>query len=117
MAACDREDPVECEEDEEEEEEDEGPPLHELALQGVLDDNLHGLAVLSGSGLDVAAWTDALQMNLLHWAACNGSAKAARFLLSKAPALVADKNSWGEQPVDIAKRKGHDEVAALLSQA
>eukprot|EP00906_Rhabdomonas_costata_P021328 RCo030977 len=56
---------------------------------------------------------DQFGMTLLHWASCNGRPSAVKVLL-KYGALHDAKNSWGETPAVLAKRKGHTEVLDLL---
>ena len=58
----------------------------------------------------MANWTG---FTPLHHAAENGSLEAARALL----ALGADRtllNGVGQRPVDVARERGHPDVAALL---
>jgi ankyrin repeat protein len=58
---------------------------------------------------------DAMKYTPLMWAANCGSAKMVRTLLSFG-ALTDLKNDDGETAVDIAKRRGYDDIAAVIDK-
>ncbi|KAJ9469510.1 hypothetical protein DIPPA_25005 [Diplonema papillatum] len=109
-------------EEEEEDEEDEGDAeterqFHSLAVQCVWDDNALHLRLLISSGLDVGAWRDEYGMTLLHWAACNGSAKCAALVYNASPDLLTLQNTWGETALQLAQRKQHGVLVSMLEKA
>lgn len=91
-------------------------PLH-LAARGDHADAVAALLVRGGDGWDGAEAAGALNKHKetpLHAAARHGAARAAAALLAAAPVAAAAANKHGFTAADLAERRGHAALAALL---
>jgi hypothetical protein len=78
------------------------------------------VAVTMGCGKKTAATDSAASANEVsqfHAAIQDGDAEIVRRLIQAKPYLVNAKNDRGETPLKVAKQKGNEEVADVISKA
>ncbi|VDD88128.1 unnamed protein product [Enterobius vermicularis] len=63
----------------------------------------------------ISFWMKEREMTALHWAAFNGYFDVVKYLV-EAGANVDAKNSKGETPLDIARKKAHTNIIELFEE-
>ncbi|GEM_PF-2064727 len=87
----------------------------EHALTAIRKHDLAALKTVLDSGLSIDV-TDDVGMSLLHWAASEGTADIAQYLIAHGISLNRP-DSEGRTPVSMAALDGHTDVAILLAHA
>lgn len=89
-------------------------PKSDQFLKEVKSGNISGVIEMLIDVPELVKSSDSIEQTALHWACKRGHMEIVKYLLS-CKASIYESDMMGRQPEEIAQRKGHFDIASMIS--